>query len=80
MSRHPDLGAGHPDNFDDRGDADFDCSYCGRTIYSGLLRAVDNGGSRSLLCSDCLRAQQERFAAEMSLDHQDAEHERGTVA
>ena len=47
--RHPEPGAGHPDNFDDRGDADFVCDGCLRTIYTGLLTRVDG----RLLCQRC---------------------------
>jgi hypothetical protein len=59
---------------------DASCDYCGRTTYSGQLRQVRMAHSISFLCSKCYDRQAERYAAEMSLDYQDAEHERGKVA
>jgi hypothetical protein len=52
------------DSFDDSGPADHDCSYCGRTIYVGLLRPVTIGGSTSHLCQTCFDRQQARWAAD----------------
>jgi hypothetical protein len=63
MSRHPELGAGHPDNFDDRGPADYVCDSCLRTIYSGLLTRVDG----KLLCGKCAPSLRE-VAARHSTD------------
>lgn len=59
MSRHPELGAGHPDNLD-LGPGDRDCDYCGTRIYVGELRRVKLG-SISWICESCYQRGQARY-------------------
>jgi hypothetical protein len=47
---------------------DTSCSYCGRTVWQGSLRAVTLGGSTSWLCSVCHARQLEQYQEMTALD------------
>lgn len=68
MSRHPELNGADSAPVDDSGPQDHWCDYCGRTVYSGLIRPVTMSGTTSYLCEACYERQQRRYAESLPKD------------